>query len=87
MIKPEGKSDTKELFLMLSRLLPKQADEILRAISAKIPIMLIDNIGDDTEMILHRELRKAGAIVVPPCIKDYRKENISHLCIYLNVKS
>lgn len=75
-----------KLILMLNELLPKQAKEIMRAIKAKIPIMLIDNIKDDTEVKLHKALKNAGAIMVPPCIMEYKKENVSFLSIYLNVK-
>lgn len=75
-----------DLVLILDELLPKQSKEIIRAIKAKIPIMLIDNIKDDTEMVLHKALKNAGAIIVPPCIMEYKKENVSFLSIYLNVK-
>lgn len=71
---------------VLEFLIPKQASEVLRAISAKIPIMLIDNIKDGTEAVLHTALKNAGAIIVPPCIMEYKKENVSFLSIYLNVK-
>ena len=62
------------LLEMLNDLLPKQSMEIIRAVKAKIPIMLIDNIKDDTAIRLHKALKNAGAIVVPPCIMDYKKE-------------
>ena len=77
-----------ELVLLLNKLLPKQAEEVRRAIKSEIPIMLINNIVDDTETVLffHKALKNAGAIMVPPCIKDYKKENVSFLSIYLNVK-
>ena len=75
-----------KLILMLNELLPKQAKEIMRAIESRIPIMLIDNIKDDTEVNLHKALKNAGAIIVPPCIMEYKKENVSFLSIYLNVK-
>ncbi len=78
--------EKQDLALLLNKLLPKQASEVLRAINAKIPIMLIDNIKDDTEAVLHTALKNAGAIIVPPCIKEYKKENVSFFSIYLNVK-
>lgn len=78
---------SEELVLMLNELLPKQAEEIMRAIKAEIPIMLIDNIKDDTATILHRALKKAGALIVPTCIMEYKKENVSFLSVYLNVKN
>lgn len=78
--------NNRRLALILNELLPKQAKEVMRAVKAKIPIMLIDNIKDDTDVILHKALRNAGAIIVPPCIMEYKKENLSYLCIYLNVK-
>lgn len=78
--------EKENLVLMLDELLPKQSKEIIRAIKEKIPIMLIDNIKDDTETTLHKALKNAGAIIVPPCIMEYKKENVSFLSIYLNVK-
>ena len=82
----ENQKSKEELVLMLDELLPKQAEEITRAIQAKIPILLIDNVKDDTAIILHKALKNAGAIIVPPCIMEYKKENVSFLSIYLNVK-
>lgn len=82
----EIEAENQGLVLMLNKILPKQAKEVLRAVEAKIPIMLIDNIKDGTEAVLHTALKKAGAIIVPPCIMEYKKENVSFLSIYLNVK-
>ena len=80
-------SENKSLVFILNELLPKQTEEIIRAVEAKIPIMLIDNIKDDTADMLHKALKNAGAIIVPPCIMEYKKENVSFLSIYLNVKN
>lgn len=75
-----------ELIDILYDLLPKQADEVIRAIKANIPIMLIDNLDDDTKANLQTALRNAGAVIVPPCITDYKKENVCFLTIFLNIK-
>ena len=85
-LEPKKQAQNKNLVSMLYELLPKQAEEVLRAVGVKIPIMLIDNIKDDTEIELHKALKSAGAIIVPPCIMEYKKENVSFLSIYLNVK-
>lgn len=76
----------KVLHQLLDDLLPKQSGEIIRAIEAKIPIMLVNNLQSDTEVFLHKALKKAGAIIVPTCIMEYRKENVAFLSIYLNVE-
>ncbi len=69
----------------LNRLLPKQADEVERAISAAIPIMIINrNASADDYLLLSKELKKAGAILLPTCIRDYKKENTAFMSIYLN---
>ena len=77
--------ENEKLVLILNELFPKQAGEIMRAVEAKIPIMLINNANDATEKILHKALKNAGAIIAPPCIMEYKKENVSFLSIYLNV--
>lgn len=69
---------------VLEELIPKQADEIKKAVQSRIPIMIFDRLNGDEAFVLHRALKNAGAIIAPNCIAEERNKNVCFLSVYIN---
>lgn len=73
---------------VLNKLIPKQAEEIKKAVRDGIPIMIVDNTGSGCEARekLRCELKANNAILIPDTVAEFRKYNTAYLRIDLNVE-
>lgn len=71
---------------VLAELLPKQVEEVKRALCDKIPVMIIDNTASGKAWgELNYLLRESGVPVLPDTVADFREYNTAYLTINLNV--
>ena len=72
---------------ILNELIPKQAEEIKKAVRDGIPIMIVDNTGSGCEARekLRCELKANNAILIPDTVSEFREHNTAYLRIDLNV--
>lgn len=73
---------------ILNELIPKQAEEIKKAVRDGIPIMIVDNTGSGCEARekLRCELKANNAILIPDTVAEFRKYNTAYLRIELNIE-
>lgn len=75
---------------VLRAVLPKQAEEIKKAIADKIPILIFDNVKNGIDPLLYHALKNAGALQVPNyhllCENGEMKNNCVYLTIFINEK-
>lgn len=73
---------------ILNELIPRQAEEIKKAVRDGIPIMIVDNTGSGCEARekLRCELKANNAILIPDTVAEFRKYNTAYLRIDLNVE-
>ena len=71
---------------VLKELIPKQAEEIKKAVRDRIPIMIIDNTenGGEIRGLLHHLLKSNNAILIPDTVSEFREYNTAYLRIDLN---
>lgn len=71
---------------VLKELIPKQSEEIKKAVRDKIPIMIIDNTenGGEIHRLLHHLLKANNAILIPDTVTEFREYNTAYLRIDLN---
>ena len=70
---------------VLAELLPKQAEEVKRAIADKIPILIFDAVRDGADPLLYHALKNAGAISVPNYHLMRESGEMESNCVYLTV--
>lgn len=73
---------------ILNEFIPKQAEEIKKAVRDGIPIMIVDNTGSGCEVRekLRCELKANNAILIPDTVSEFREYNTAYLRIELNIE-
>ena len=70
---------------VLKEVLPKQSEEIKKAIANKVPILILDNVGDGTDPLLYHALKNAGALQVPNYHIMRENGEMKSNCVYLTI--
>ena len=70
---------------VLKEVLPNQSEEIKKAIANKVPILLLDNVGDGTDPLLYHALKNAGALQVPNYHIMRENGGMKSNCVYLTI--
>ena len=73
---------------ILNELIPRQTEEIKKAVRDGIPIMIVDNTGSGCEVRekLRCELKANNAILIPDTVAEFREYNTAYLRIELNIE-
>ena len=70
---------------VLREVLPNHSEEIKKAIANKVPILLLDNVGDGTDPLLYHALKNAGALQVPNYHIMRENGEMKSNCVYLTI--